>query len=144
MLYFKNTGSEDTPILSDIQALDTRLERYPWARTELTEFLLHHHIGSPCTPTDYQPLETRLKPNQHLRFAPPAGRPSDSVLPYFNIEWPSEGVILAVGWPGQWAAEFARDEGVSLRVRAGQELTRFRLRPGEEVCTPLIVMQFWK
>ena len=154
-LYFQNTGSEDTPILSDIQPLDIQLERYPWPESELTEFLLHHHIGSPCTPTDYQPLETRLKPKavhevtverseQNLRFAPPGGRPSDSVLPYFNIEWPSEGVILAIGWPGQWAAEFARDEGVGLRMRAGQELTRFRLRPGEEVRTPLIVMQFWK
>ena len=143
-VYFQNTGSENTPILSDIQALDTRLERYPWSESELTEFVIHHHIGSPCTPTDYQPLETRLKPNQRLRFAPPGGRPSDSVLPYFNIEWPSEGVILAVGWPGQWAAEFIRDEGVGLRVRAGQELTHFCLHPGEEVRTPLIVMQFWK
>ena len=143
-LYFKNTGSKDTQILADIQALDTRLERYQWPESEFTEFFLHHHVGSPCTPTDYQPLKTRLGPEQSLRFAPPGGRPSDSVLPYFNIEWPSEGVIIAVGWPGQWAAEFTRDGNAGLRARAGQELTRFRLCPGEEVRTPLIVMQFWK
>ncbi len=143
-LYFKNTNSEDAPILADIQSLDTRLERHSWPETELTEFLLHHHVGSPCTPTDYQPLETKLRPNENLRFAPPGGRPSDSVLPYFNLEWPSEGVIIVVGWPGQWAAEFTRDEGIGLRIRAGQELTSFRLHPGEEVRTPLIVMQFWK
>jgi len=143
-LYFKNTGSEGMPILEDIQALDIQLNRYPWPESELSEFLLHHHVGSPCTPTDYQPFATPLGLNENLRFAPPGGRPSDSVLPYFNIEWPGEGVIIAVGWPGQWAAEFTRDESVGLRIRAGQELTRFRLRPGEEVRTPLIVMQFWK
>jgi len=143
-LYFKNTGPEDTPILENVQALDTRLERYRWPDYEFCEFLLHHHLGSPCTPTDYRPLETRLKAQQQARFAPPGGRPSDSVLPYFNVEWPSEGVIVAVGWPGQWAAQFTRDEGVGLRVQAGQELTHFKLHPGEEVRTPLIVLQFWK
>jgi alpha-galactosidase len=50
---------------------------------------------------------------------------------------------MAVGWPGQWAAEFARDGGKELHVTAGQELTHFKLLPGEEVRTPLIVLQFW-
>ena len=31
-----------------------------------------------------------------------------------------------------------------MRVQAGQELTHFKLLPGEEVRTPLIVLQFWK
>ena len=144
-LYLKNTGTKDSHILSDIQALDTRFERFAWRQPESAEFHLHHHTGSPCTATDYQPFTSRLAPKQTLRFAPPAGRPSDSVLPYFNLEMPtSEGVIMAVGWPGQWAAAFERDEANGLRVRAGQELTRFRLRPGEEVRTPLIVLQWWK
>ena len=29
-------------------------------------------------------------------------------------------------------------------IRAGQELTHFKLLPGEEVRTPLMVLQFWK
>ncbi len=138
-VYLKNTGAADTPILSDVQALDARFERDAYG-----EFVLHHHTGSPCTPTDYQPHQTTLDAKKTLRFAPPAGRPSDSVLPYFNVEWTGEGVIMAVGWPGQWAAQFIRDEGNGLRLRAGQELTRFKLHPGEEVRTPLMVLQFWK
>ena len=31
-----------------------------------------------------------------------------------------------------------------LHIRAGQELTHFKLLPGEEVRTPLMVLQFWK
>ena len=53
-------------------------------------------------------------------------------------------MIVVVGWPGQWAATFTRDKENRLRIRAGQELTHFKLLPGEEVRTPLIVLQFWK
>lgn len=144
-LYFKNEGAKDSHILSDIQALDTRFERFSWRQPDWAEFHLHHHTGSPCTPRDYEPHVARLGPKQLVRFAPPGGRPTDSVLPYFNLEMPSsEGVIVVVGWPGQWAASFERDQGAGLRVRAGQELTHFRLRPGEEVRTPLVVLLFWK
>ena len=53
-------------------------------------------------------------------------------------------MIVVVGWPGQWAAKFSRDKENHLRIRAGQELTHFKLLPGEEVRTPLVVLQFWK
>jgi len=137
-LYFKNTGSKDTPILSEIQALDASFER------RSAEFLLHHNVGSPCQPNDYQPLETTLGPKSAKRISAAGGRPTNSDLSYFNIEWDGQGVIVVVGWPGQWAAEFTRDDSNRLRIRAGQELTRLKLRPGEEIRTPLIVLQFWK
>ena len=49
-------------------------------------------------------------------------------------------------WDGldNGSAKFARDEISSLRVSAGQELTHFILHPGEEVRSPLVVLQFWK
>ena len=53
-------------------------------------------------------------------------------------------MIVVVGWPGQWAAQFTRDEANGLQLRAGQELTHFKLHPGEQVRTPLMVLQFWK
>jgi len=138
-LHFNNTGSSDTPILADIRALDTHLERNLEG-----EFALHHHKGSPCLPSDYEPFRTALEPSSNKRITTSGGRSSNSDLPYFNIEWPGEGLIMVIGWPGQWAAEFTRDEVNGLRVRAGQELTHFKLHPGEEVRSPLIVMQFWK
>ena len=138
-VYFTNTANADTPILSDIRALDMRLQR-----SETGEFILHHGVGSPCTPYDYRPLQTPLGPNVSKRITTSGGRSSNSDLPYFNLEWATEGVIVAIGWPGQWAADFTRDEGNGLRIRAGQELTHFKLLPGEEVRTPLIVLQFWQ
>ncbi|NQU23780.1 MAG: alpha-galactosidase [Candidatus Nealsonbacteria bacterium] len=138
-LYFKNTGKADTPILKDIQPLDVT-----WQRGGDCEFLLHHAIGSPANGSDYGPLETALGPRASKRIAAAGGRPTNSDLSYFNLEWGAAGVILAVGWPGQWAAEFARDNDTGIHVRAGQELTHFKLRPGEEVRTPLIALLFWQ
>jgi len=137
-VYLKNSGTAPTPILEDIQAIDTRFERTPEG-----EFLLHHAKGSPNSPTDYRPLETVLEPKSETHIATTGGRPTDSDLCYFNIERAASGVILAIGWPGQWAARFSRDAGTGLRVRAGQELTHLRLLPGEEIRTPLVALLFW-
>ena len=139
-LYFENTGKADTPVLENIQALDVRLER-----GDAGEFLLHHSLGSTARPDDYQPLETWLGPGSTTRYAARGGRATDPDMPYYNLEQPGgEGLILVIGWPGQWAAEFARDDAKGLQIRAGQELTHFKLLPGEEVRTPLVVLQFWK
>ncbi|MCL5102725.1 MAG: carboxypeptidase regulatory-like domain-containing protein, partial [Armatimonadetes bacterium] len=105
-LYFKNTGSGDTPILENIQSLDCVLDRGTNG-----EFTLHHNVGSPCTPTDYKPLETVMGPYSTLEIGGAGGRPTNSDLPYFNLENPDGGVIIVIGWPGQWSASFARDAG---------------------------------
>ena len=138
-LHFNNTGTADSPILENIQALDAR-----WQRGSQGEFLLHHAAGSQANKSDYAPREAPLGPGAAKRISAAGGRPTNTDWSYFNLEWPGEGVIVAVGWPGQWAAEFVRDKDRGIRLRAGQELTRFKLLVGEEVRTPLIVLQFWK
>jgi len=138
-VYLKNTGSADTPIVERFQALDVTLERNAEG-----EFALNHNTGSPYSPTDYRPFRDVLGPAATKRITTSGGRPTNSDMPYFNIEWPGEGVIAVLGWPGQWAAEFTRDEANGLRVLGGQELTHFTLRPGEEVRSPLVVLQFWR
>jgi alpha-galactosidase len=138
-LYFRNTGAAATPILENIQALDTRFER-----SEDGEFILHHSKGSQATPTDFEPYADRLEPKAEKRISAAGGRPTNTDLCYFNIALPGEGTIVALGWPGQWAAQFTRDEGTGLQVRAGQELTHFKLLPGEEVRSPLVALVFWR
>ncbi len=140
-VYFKNHGTGDTPVIAGIHALDVR-----WERQGTYEFLLHHEFGTfyPNSPSDFMPQESRLEPGQTKRFTPNKGRACADVMPYFNLERGDHaGVIVVVGWPGAWAAEFARDEKNGVRVMAGQELTHLRLHPGEEIRTPLMVLQFW-
>lgn len=138
-VYFKNTGTADSSVLENIEAIDTQLERNGEG-----EFVLHHFQGAQAKQNDYEPYETTLGQGAEKRIATSGGRPSNSDLPYFDLASPGEGTIVVVGWPGQWAATFTRNEGNGIRVRAGQELTHLKLLPGEEIRTPLMVMQFYK
>jgi alpha-galactosidase len=138
-LYFQNNGPRETAIIADIRALDIRL-----TRSQAGEFILHHHTGDNCSAHSYEPHETRLDPRSSLTFAPAGGRPTNGAYPFFNLAYDDGGLIAVVGWPGQWAATFARDDASSLRIFAGQELTNFKLLPGEQVRSPLVALQFWQ
>jgi alpha-galactosidase len=143
-VYFKNKGTVETPFIDDIRALDIRLNRETDPRGQ---FLLHHFRGSPANRSDYMPLETPLPILGWKRVSETSsGRSTDSDWPYFNLEWNrgKEGLIVVVGWPGRWSTEWRADEGTGLHVTAGQETTHLKLRPGEEIRTPLIVLQRWK
>jgi alpha-galactosidase len=138
-LYFKNTGDKNTPILADIQALDCRFQR-----ANQGEFMLHCHNGDNCAPDGYQPFDVTLVPKMVKKFAPAGGRPTNLAFPYYNLQMSGRGLMLAIGWPGQWASSFSRDADRELRVTAGQELTHLTLKPGEEIRTPLMAILFWK
>lgn len=137
--YFRNKGTAPTPLLQGIQAIDVRLNR-----AGVGEFALRGIAGDDCRPDSYQPYAQVLGPDASRTIAPKRGNPSDGVFPYFNLAAPGGGWLLAVGWPGQWSATFARDRGEGVRVVAGQELTHLRLQPGEEIRTPLIALLFWQ
>lgn len=136
-VYFRNGGNAPSPILSEIRALDMNVY------ADGPEITLHHFTGSPYSPTDYQPFERTMRPKDTFQIATNGGRPTNSNLPNFNIAWKNRGVIAVLGWPGQWSASFTRDDATGMRIAAGQELTHFSLLPGEEVRSPLAVLQFY-
>jgi len=69
VVHFKNNSTQDTPILSDIQAVDLTL-----ARSGQAEFILNHHAGDNCMPDSYEPKRLTLAPKSEHRFAPAGGR----------------------------------------------------------------------
>jgi alpha-galactosidase len=138
-VYYKNNGSSPTPVLENINALDLTVPMLPAERADLRSWR-----GDSNTPDSYQPGEQVLSPGHIQRFAPNGGRPSNGAFPYFNLQFQDRGLILAIGWPGQWAASFARDHAGALRVVAHQELTHLVLHPGEQVRSPLIACLFWQ
>jgi alpha-galactosidase len=146
-LWLKNTGKENTPLLENIQGLDARFERAADG-----EFVLHGIRGDSCVAESFRPYAHTLGPDAVKRFSPPvagekvSGKSSDGPegWPYFNLQRPGGGIIMAVGWPGQWEASFTRDRERSVRIVAGQQLTRLYLKPGEEIRTPSITLLFWQ
>ena len=140
-VYLKNNGPEDTPILERIQALDVLLSKEAGG-----PFILNGIKGDWTVAEGYEPYELALGAGARKEFAP-GNHPGKSTSgpdgwPYFNLSLPTGRVLMAVGWPGPWAASFACESAGALRVLAGQELTHLRLKPGEEVRTPLIALLF--
>jgi alpha-galactosidase len=137
-LHLSNNGGADAPIISNVKALDANFER-----NGASDFELRHWNGTYVNRSDYEPHISKILAGETKSFAPRGGRPCASEFPYFNLSMGNDGVIVAVGWPGQWSADFARVDDNKLHVTAGQELTHFKLHPGEEVRAPLIALQFW-
>ncbi|MDH7603007.1 MAG: alpha-galactosidase [Armatimonadota bacterium] len=138
VVYFENTGSTDTPLIEDIQAADIRIE----APRDGTPYLLHRTKGAPADPSDF---EVSIVPVDELHpqlLSAGGGRSSNKDFPFFKVETGFGALIAAVGWSGQWQAQL-RCSKRAIVLRAGMELTRFKLHPGEKVRTPRILILEW-
>jgi alpha-galactosidase len=138
-VYLTNRSEQRSELIEDVQALDGIFQA---ARPGA--FTLHHAVGSPAEPRSFEPQVTPLAPGADFHLATSGGRPSNSTMPYWNLDAGGQGTIFAVGWPGQWAAHFHATATGQLRIKAGQERTRFHLEPGEEVRSPLMALLFWR
>jgi alpha-galactosidase len=146
-VWIKNSGNANSPLFENIQGLECTL-----AASGTDAFSLHGIRGDTCVAESFRPWIRELKAGAHHTFSPPAkggyasGKSSDGPdgWPYWNLQTRGGGMILAVGWPGQWEAKFERSEDGSLHVRAGQQLTHLVLKPGEEIRTPSTTLLFWQ
>jgi alpha-galactosidase len=148
LLYFKNTGGKDTPILENVRALDLRL-----ARPSLGGFVVHHARGTDAGISDFAPLSDAIESgrplkissfNRESRGGARGGSPSVQSMPFFNVESDGQGRIVGLGWTAPWSADFARDAGETLRLSAGMERMHLLLHPGEEIRSPRVAMLFWR
>ena len=140
LLEFENAGAADTAILSEIQALDAVL-RTGYHRTPV---VLHQITGDVCGEQSFLPSETVVAVGKPIAFAPAGGRSSNHVFPFFNVQYGGEGLLVAIGWSGQWAARLERTPAGPTRIAAGMEKTHLRLRPGERIRGPRILVMPWK
>jgi alpha-galactosidase len=143
VLRFRNTGKTDTPLIEDIRPLDIGWAADKDRTWNTDDTFLRRSRGSPCTPGDFEYLVAPLPVGETIAMAAGGGRSSNAWLPFFNLQSGKTGIMVGIGWSGQWAAEFARENASAVRVRAGQELTRLKLHPGEEIRTPRIALLFW-
>ncbi len=139
LLTFENNGTDDTPIIENIQAVDT-----VWDFKQGGEVTLHRALGSSASRSDFAPIDEVMKPDVEINLAPIGGRSSNTtVFPFFNIEAPGEGLVIAIGWSGQWAISLVKSGEKSIKLRAGMELTHLKLHKNEKIRTPKIVLMPW-
>lgn len=135
-LELANEGTAPTGIISDLLPVDLIL---PVVEDPVT---LHHARGSLCQMDDFQPLTSDLPVGETLALEPRGGRSSNGVAPFMDLRTAGHGLVVAVGWSGQWRATFTR-EADQVRLTVGMAQTHFRLRPGESVRTPRVLLISW-
>jgi alpha-galactosidase len=140
VLSFENRGAADTPILEDVQALDTVVRTGNSKRAAV----VHGLNGDVCGEPTFTPTVVNLEVGKSLHTAPAGGRPSNSAWPFYNLEYLDEGLLTAIGWSGQWASSIERTGAGPTRLRAGMERTHLLLHPGESIRTPRILVLAWK
>jgi alpha-galactosidase len=139
-LHFMNGGVDVSPVISDLRPLDLTVR----GKTPEQVFVLHHAKGSRAERDDYRPYRTVLEVDAPIELASIGGRPTNGGFPYFNLADDEGGLVLALGWPGQWCASFRRDLRHGVKIRGGQTDSHFMLRPGEGARSPLVALLHYR
>lgn len=139
VLWFRNDGSADTPIIEDILPLNWTIQASPG------HCFIRHARGSSAHATDFAPMEEDFGPGGDDHLESIKGRSSDTnTLPFFNLQNGDQGYIGAIGWTGNWKADFTySDDGKTIVMASGMKKTHLLLHPGEEIRTPRIVLMKW-
>jgi alpha-galactosidase len=139
-VFFENISSNESSLLKYVHAADFDLRNKTHGN-----YCLYYAEGSDHKVTDFQPLRKDIAYSQTVDLACYGGRSSDGHLPFFNIETPDRyGIVLGIGWTGQWAVKCSYKKKKSLNIRAGMEKLRTKLLPGETIRTPAIMISFWR
>lgn len=139
VLKFRNDGTSDTPILENILPLHWAVAASPG------DCIIRHAQGSNNSADDFKPLEEKFGPGDGAHMESLNGDSSNTnTLPFFNLQTGDHGLIGAIGWTGNWKADFtyAKDEKTIL-MASGMKATHLLLHPGEEIRTPRIVLMSW-
>ena len=160
VLWFENKSDKNSEIFSEINDSDTLLSlkhpepkrpgympkqgdacvitmkgkvpgEYYWENDEVsaTEHqFIHEYLGKTA------------KKSKH--FENVKARSSEGLMPFFDVTASGDGYIVAIGWTGDWRADFAeRDGGISMKT--GLKHARFYLKPGERIRTSsTLVMKY--
>jgi len=141
VLHFTNLGNTTAPVLTDVASLNL-----DWACDG--EAFVYRSPGTDETLRDFQyqcePLQTIREQQAVLTMnTGEQGRPSVDWLPFFNLQSGDDGLIVALGWSGQWYASINRD-GQAARIQAGMGGLRVALEPGESIRGPRVLLLHWR
>jgi alpha-galactosidase len=146
-LEFTNGGATDTPILENIKLVAWDLDCVP-----NTPEISSYYGGTGNWESCAKHL-AMLQPNAVTDLHTVTGLSSDQLLPYFNLhdeKWNGtafdegfQGMIIAIGWIGNWEADFLWKGSGPVNLRAGMPKTHLLLHPGETIRTPRIVLMNW-
>ncbi len=150
VMWAEYTGTEGySAPLSQFNVLDSSYEIAPDKG-----YKLHTATGSYADIEDFMTLEQELpRNNTWYTYGPgfnyktgvinPNGRSTDRGWPYFDIIGKDCGLMLAIGWTGQWEATFNNGKVGEISMKVYQRGLDTVLFPGEKVRSPRIVLSYF-
>ncbi len=133
-VFIKNNGDKNSGIISDFYALDSS---FATGKADL-----YYSMGSDTAASDFSLIKKNLTSIER-KFSANDGKPTEAFLPYFNIHGENFGMILGIGWTGQWASGISGAKGET-NITVKQENFNAYLLPGEEVRSPLVSICFYE
>ncbi|HOL21638.1 MAG TPA: alpha-galactosidase [bacterium] len=144
--YFINNSDKDSPLIENVRAINLFWPGYAPAR-------LHCAKGSNSAADDFQYIIEELETIRHefpvLQMESGSdvainGRSSVKYLPFMNLDGVNDGIVLGIGWSGQWSAEICRKSDTGfLHISAGMDDIHLKLHSGESIRTPRILLLYW-
>ena len=132
VVYIENTGKQNSGVISDFYAYNSSVDT---GKAEI-----YYSMGSDTAASDFSLIKKSLKSEKV--FSGNEGKPTEKYLPYFNICGENAGVVVGIGWTGQWAASFSQ-AGAETAISVKQETLEGYLLPGESVRSPLVSLTFY-
>ncbi|MBE6631652.1 MAG: alpha-galactosidase [Ruminococcaceae bacterium] len=134
-----NLAKKNSDKIMDVRAINGAIGAY----TEGT--LIHYNDGGRYSSDAFRPYTEEIISGRKFKLETVDGLPSDSFMPYFNIENKAEskGVVAVIDWQGSWTMECTA-KGGNVIFEAGQRETFFSLREGESYNAPGMMLLFYK
>jgi alpha-galactosidase len=144
-MYFKNTGKQNSPVLEKVLPLDAVITRANQVRdTAGLSPVIHCNKGSDNAFTDFMPVPQVIEKGKDFHMKSHAGRSSETFLPFWNYECNGGGLLTAIGWSGDWNADFSYKEKKQATMKAGMANINLYLKPGEEISSPSVCLLYWE
>lgn len=143
---FRNESSVELPLLENVNALDVTFR----GQTVKDASLVSCGGGGAdhkFPPKDYALSRTPLRASAPIALSSEGGYPSSRGMPFFFVEneTAGAGIYIAMGWTGNWKTTVETDASLNtLRVRGGMPNIRIKLRPGEEISGPTVLMGYYQ
>lgn len=141
VIYVSNVSeTENTLLIKDLYALDSNFELKANAG-----YTINTNRGSGENIDDFKPIiENLSRANPRREYTVTGGSSSNkSNFPFFDVIGKNEGLIMAIGWSGEWKSSFEYLSNNEFNAKAGQKYFNAVLLPKETIRTPRIVMTYF-
>ena len=151
LLNFENISGANSGQISEVCDCDISLpfnENYtaPAVGHRLTpenKARVFRSVGSNWARDEFFEYPEYIAPGQERVYSCEHGRSSQGLMPYFDLNENDAGVLVAIGWTGQWNIKFMGGDK-KINIKTGIEGLDFYLGPREKIRTSSAVLMLYE